>query len=94
METEKSFKHLNLIGLIGVLIATLCLVLVTSPPSFFSIAPLAPRQIRVQDLAAEYRKGCPEHRFSSVKVLSRSPYAMVIEGFVTPAEAEFLVKAA
>jgi hypothetical protein len=48
----------------------------------------------VQDLAAEYRKGCPEHRFSSVKVLSRSPYAMVIEGFVTPAEAEFLVKAA
>jgi len=94
METEKWTKHLNLLGLVGVLIATLYLILVGRPPSLFPIAPSAPKQISAKDLAAEYRKGCPEHRFSSVKVLSREPYAMVIEGFVTPAEAEFLVKAA
>lgn len=91
MDTEKWTKHLNIVGLIGVVIATFYVVPFTIVPSLVPSAILAPRP---KDLAAEYRKGCPQHRFSSVKVLSRDPYALLIEDFVTPAEAEFLVKIA
>jgi len=45
-------------------------------------------------LADEYRRGCPAHHFESVKIVSRAPDIMLIEGFVTEAEAEFLVKTA
>jgi hypothetical protein len=45
-------------------------------------------------LGAQYRNGCPEHRFSSVKHLSRAPDIMVIEDFLTPAEAETLIRLA
>ena len=94
-DTGKWTKNLNILGLIGVLAATLCIVPFTIDPSFLPIAISAPRNpLPLKDLAAQYRKGCPQHHFSSVKVLSREPYAMVIEEFVTPAEAEFLVKAA
>ena len=46
------------------------------------------------NLADEYRRGCPAHQFESVKIVSRAPDIMLIEGFVTEAEAEFLVKTA
>jgi hypothetical protein len=45
-------------------------------------------------LGAQYRNGCPEHRFSSVKQLSRAPDIMLIEDFLTPAEAETLIRIA
>ena len=94
METEKWTKHLNIAALIGVVVAILSLVPFTNLPSLFAIEPPTPRELTVKELASEYRKGCPQHRFSSVKILSREPYALLIENFVTPAEAEFLVKAA
>ena len=94
METEKWTKHLNIVAIIGVVIAILSLVPYTNLSSRLQIAQSAPRQLSAKDLAAEYRKGCPPHRFSSVKILSREPYAVIIEDFVTPAEAEFLVKTA
>ena len=46
------------------------------------------------NLADEYRRGCPIHQFGSVKIVSRAPDIMLIEGFVTEAEAAFLVKTA
>ena len=46
------------------------------------------------NVADEYRRGCPIHQFGSVKIVSRAPDIMLIEGFVTEAEATFLVKAA
>src|SRR5271170_64964 len=49
---------------------------------------------RKGNLADEYRRGCPAHHFESVKIVSRAPDIMLIEGFVTEAEAEFLVKTA
>src|SRR5947207_13506505 len=45
-------------------------------------------------LAAEYRKACPKHHFSSIQLVSREPHIMLIEGFLTEAEAEFLVRIA
>ena len=45
-------------------------------------------------LGAQYRNGCPDHRFSSVKHLSRSPDIMLIEDFLTPGEAETLIRIA
>jgi len=38
--------------------------------------------------------GCPVHRFTSVKELSRKPHIVLIEGFLTPAEAEAIVRVA
>ena len=45
-------------------------------------------------LGTQYRNGCPEHRFTSVKHVSRAPDIMVIEDFLTPAEAEALIRIA
>jgi hypothetical protein len=45
-------------------------------------------------LAERYANGCPEHHFDSVRQLSRSPDIMIIDGFLTPEEAQILVKAA
>jgi len=45
-------------------------------------------------LASQYRKGCPQHQFTSVKYLSRNPTMFIIEGFLTKLEAEVLVDAA
>jgi|SRR5271170_271884 len=49
---------------------------------------------RKGNLADEYRRACPAHQFESVKIVSRAPDIMLIEGFVTEAEAAFLVKTA
>ena len=53
-----------------------------------------PVELTIDNIAAEYRKGCPEHQFQSVKFLSRSPDMMLITGFMTEVEAEFLVRIA
>ena len=49
----------------------------------------------LHELASRYRElGCPVHRFKSISLLSRSPMMILIEGFVTPAEAAALVQIA
>jgi hypothetical protein len=90
------------VGLIGVLVA---LVYVDRlPPTVKTLTSvryilrqwlgeLSP-ELTVDNLAAEYRKGCPAHKFTSVRILSREPSMMLIEGFLTDVEAEFLVKIA
>jgi hypothetical protein len=52
------------------------------------------RKLTIDNLAAEYRKGCPKHQFKSIQLLSRSPQMMLISGFITEVEAEFLVRIA
>jgi hypothetical protein len=48
-----------------------------------------------ENLADLYRaNGCPEHRFKAVRRVSRDPEIILIENFLTPAEAQFLVHAA
>jgi len=54
----------------------------------------SPNEPTIDTIAAAYRKGCPDHRFGSISILSRSPQLLIIENFVTPVEAEFLIKTA
>ena len=51
-------------------------------------------QLTMDTISAEYRKGCPAHKYGSISLLSRSPQFIIIENFVTPIEAEFLIKTA
>jgi hypothetical protein len=44
-------------------------------------------------LAARYRESCPTQRFS-VKLLSQAPDIMIMDDFLTPAEAQFLINVA
>ena len=48
----------------------------------------------VIDESWKYVDGCPAHQYDSVKVISRSPDIMIIEGFLTKFEAEYLIKLA
>jgi len=45
-------------------------------------------------LADQYRNGCPKHQFESVRFISRSPEIILIDGFLTKAEADALVRIA
>ena len=45
-------------------------------------------------LPAEYPTSCINHRFESIHIISRKPFTMLIEGFLSPLEAQILVKAA
>jgi hypothetical protein len=52
-------------------------------------------QPQFSSLGAEYMAlGCPEHRFKSVRLLSRRPELIFIEGFLTEAEAQVLLNLA
>jgi hypothetical protein len=53
---------------------------------------LSPAEIDAA-LAARYRESCPAHPFT-VKLLSRAPDIIIIEDFLTPAEAQFLINVA
>jgi hypothetical protein len=55
------------------------------------IPPVIPPII---DEAAKYENSCPFHQFDSVKVVSRAPDVMIIEGFLTKFEAEHLLELA
>lgn len=47
-----------------------------------------------ENLADLYRQqGCPKHPFTSVRIVSRSPDIILIDEFVTKAEAEYLSNA-
>jgi hypothetical protein len=100
MKSISGFQYINVIAFCGLLVG-----LININWSTLSQTPLYKRTIkdRVDDgspmfqkgnLADEYRLGCPVHQFGSVKIVSRAPDIMLIEGFVTEAEAAFLVKAA
>jgi len=45
-------------------------------------------------LGEQYRNGCPNHQFESVRIISRSPEIILIDGFLTKAEADVLVNMA
>lgn len=103
MKSFNGLQYINVIALWGLLVG---LINVNwSTISQTSIGWLYKRTIkgtlddripifRKGNLADEYRRGCPAHQFESVKIVSRAPDIMLIEGFVTEAEAEFLVKTA
>jgi hypothetical protein len=100
MESPKT-KYLTVVGLLGILIGLAALYInPTASVSSLILAPVykafQPPQpaSAIDSLAARYRKECPVHRFTSVKVISRNPHIMIIEDFLTSDEAQALINAA
>jgi hypothetical protein len=98
-------KYLNVLGLLGLLSAIIYVnPLAVSPSAITSVLKRStsfspPIIFEAEDpfesLAEEYRtNGCPNHQFISVKRVSRIPDIVLIEGFLTKEEADFLVHAA
>ena len=104
MEKAKWTTHLNALRLVGVLTAiaciafsfdkTLSLPLINSFQYFQQEVIRPPSALTMDQLPAAYRNGCPKHRFTSVQLVSRVPKMILIEGFMTESEAEFLVRIA
>jgi hypothetical protein len=103
MRTTKSMSLLLVLGLVAVYIAIVyvkpaakrSLPIVIDIGSLYKIVQSTTwSKSPFHQLASQYRNGCPEHRFTSVRYLSRSPTMLIIEGFLTDLEAKFLVNAA
>jgi len=96
-------KYVNVLGLLGVLTCILYvnplgdhLPIVVYPARFAHdtylkyTADPPPRE----SLPPEYADGCPAHKYKSVRLLSRSPDLLFIEGFLSHFEAEYLLNIA
>ena len=96
-------KRLTIVAVLGGLLT------LTSPNSFSSVKSLFTRnevsqvavqhadqlEVTAQNLADVYRRqGCPKHPFKSVQILGRAPDIILIDDFVSKAEAEYLITAA
>jgi hypothetical protein len=98
-------KYLNLLGILGILSAIMYInPLSGDPAAILSQAPFLAHandflkrtigfgiRTPAESFLAKYRDGCPPHYFSSVKIVSRAPDIIVIEGFLSKEEAEYLV---
>jgi len=98
MEAQRT-KYVTVVGFLGIVIAAVYINAAAKlSPSIF--APL--QSLReatgsvpsVASLAPRYRKGCPKHRFKSVKIVYPAANIMIIEEFLTSEEAQFLINAA
>jgi hypothetical protein len=98
METTRWMKQLNILGLVALLAA-----FAYFNPDTLSIRASLNNYIHgnvpevhevVDNLAARYRKQCPQHQFTAVRHVSRAPDIMIIDGFLTKAEADALLRAA
>ena|SRR5579859_1915769 len=92
---------LNWAGFVVLIAMAAYVIQLESPPNAIStlINPLFHKHAltleqQVKNLPAEYRKGCPSTPFTSVKLVSRSPEIILIEGFLSAAEAAFLMQVA
>ena len=103
METSSGWtKYANVLGVLGIFTT----IVYVNPIATFIPAILNPvhyltnrvtefkNQGPFDSLPIEYRNGCPVHKFNSVRQLSRAPDVMIIEGFLTKFEAEYLVEIA
>lgn len=93
---------MNVLGFLGLLASILyinpvanVIPAISTPYQYFygqatGSAPANPFDV----LPAQYRNGCPVHKFKSVRQLSRKPDVMIIEGFLTQFEADYLLKIA
>jgi hypothetical protein len=99
-EGHKWLTYFNSIAIFG-LIATIAYTNIQFPSLSFSsqltfVQRLLKRTSTLNDTTGAVDDDdswaiCPEHHFTSIKHVSRRPEIMIIEGFVTPAEAKFLV---
>ena len=100
-DSSKWTKTLNILGLLGMLLGVAYInpiaQISTAHEFYKSIARSfvnTDPEVLQESLGAQYRRGCPAHQFASVKLVSASPIMMLIDGFVTPAEAEVMLRVA
>jgi hypothetical protein len=105
-ESEPAWvKYANAIGILALLTGVIYFNPLGGSPSLPAIPsiPSIPSifdSFRIQgghpldELPATLPNGCPAHKFKSVRHLSRAPDIMIIEGFLTPEEADVLVEVA
>lgn len=93
-------SYANLLALLGLLVGVVVLNPwgIISPTSILPETPLEssfqpePQEtVAPFNLADNYRDSCPDHQFKSVRLVSRSPEIMIIDGFITEEEADALV---
>jgi hypothetical protein len=97
-----SSKWPKYLPLLGILTALLAVISVNRFP--FNFDSLFIRKLYDQfanspkedvlDVGGQERDVCLDHRFTSVKQLSRAPDIILIEGFLSPMEAEALIRVA
>ena len=96
-------SYANPLALLGLLVGVAILNPwgIISPSSILPATPLEssfqhkPQEtIAPFNLADKYRDSCPDHQFKSVRLVSRSPEIILIDGFITEDEADALVKMA
>jgi hypothetical protein len=93
-------KYFSAIGLLGLLMGIMYLNPLANAPQLEPLQHLYKRVTEftfgtpTHDFAVEYLKQCPDHKFQSVRLVSRAPDIMLIEGFLTKDEANVLVSQA
>jgi hypothetical protein len=97
-QVKKSSQSFNIIGLFAILAIVLLTIIYVNPIAKIA-SFLGEKEIEfedsIEDLGTLYKnEGCPKHRFTSVRHLSRRPDVTLIEGFLTEAEAQVLLNLA
>ena len=97
-QPSKPAKQSNLFAFIGIAVGIISAGLWVKPfitkSLSFGFANNAGIEVRQETFLDRYEHGCPLHQFKSVRLLSRSPHMILIDGFVTPEEAEVLIRVA
>ena len=92
-------KRLIIIAVLGVLLTLSSPDIVSALKAIFTpkeasqvvVQQPVEAEVTAENLADLYReRGCPNHPFTSVRIVSRSPHIILIHNFVTEAEAEYL----
>jgi len=96
-------KYINILGLLGFVTAIVYINPLTNDAPIIARANDFLKRAtgihfqtsslsKEEEFLAKYANGCPAHQYSAVKIASRAPDIMVIENFLSPEEAEYLVK--
>jgi hypothetical protein len=94
---NKWTRQLSFVVLLGVVVSAFIAGILAGPSVKSSISSLLTSVARlsrssptndsdIARLAAQYRKACPQHKFTSVRQLSRVPNMWYIEDFLSGAE--------
>jgi len=93
----------NILGLVGFVLALFSMMPVkdTSTALLNSLAHLKPSPATPQpsssaspvfaDDESAYEHSCPPHQYDSVKIVSRDPDILIVQGFLSPFERKYLV---
>jgi hypothetical protein len=98
--TNRWPSYANPLALLGLLIGVVILnpwgaispsSVLPETPLESSFQPEPQEPLSPFNLADNYRDSCPDHQFKSVRLVSRSPEIMIIDGFITEEEADAIV---